>query len=117
VPDPLTESTFQSAVLDWESRSQPAERRRLALVQALLATRRQQIMPRLAGATSGEAHASTTGLLTASWRMGDGTTLALVANLSNGDVSHQPGEITGTPIWGGALSESVPPWSVFWRIG
>jgi maltooligosyltrehalose trehalohydrolase len=117
VPDPLAESTFQSAVLDWESRSQPAGERRLALVRDLLGIRRQQIMPRLAGATSGEAHASTTGLLTAGWRMGDGTTLRLLANLSNGDVTREPGEIMGTPIWGGALSESVPPWSVFWRIG
>jgi malto-oligosyltrehalose trehalohydrolase len=117
VPDPLAESTFQSAALDWESRSQPAGRKRLALVQALLATRRQQIMPRLAGTTFGEAHATETSLLTASWRMGDGTTLWLLANLSNGNVTREPGEITGTPIWGGALSESVAPWSVFWRIG
>ncbi|HJZ21793.1 MAG TPA: malto-oligosyltrehalose trehalohydrolase [Bradyrhizobium sp.] len=117
VPDPLAESTFQSAVLDWESRGQPAGERRLALVRDLLRIRRQQIMPRLAGTTFGEAHATETSLLTASWRMGDGTTLWLLANLSNGNVTREPGEITGTPIWGGALSESVAPWSVFWRIG
>jgi maltooligosyltrehalose trehalohydrolase len=117
VPDPLTESTFQSAVLDWSARSQPTGEKRLKLVQQLLAIRRQQIVPRLAGAASGEADATDSGLLTARWRMGDGATLQLLANLTNGDITHDPGEITGTPIWGSALSETVPPWSVFWRIG
>jgi maltooligosyltrehalose trehalohydrolase len=117
VPDPLADSTFKSAVLDWSARREPAGERRLKLVQQLLATRRQQIVPRLAGAAFGEAHATDNGLLTAGWRMGDGATLRLLANLSNGDISHKPSEITGTPIWGSALSGSLSPWSVFWRIG
>ena len=57
-------------------------RRRLALVQELLAIRRREIVPRLAGATFGDAQAADNGLLTAHWRMGDGTTLSLIANLS-----------------------------------
>jgi maltooligosyltrehalose trehalohydrolase len=117
VPDPLAASTFQSAVLDWDARSQPAGEKRLALVRQLLATRRQQIVPRLAGSAFGEAHATDNGLLTASWRMADGATLRLLANLSNGEITHSPSEITGTPIWGSALSGSLSPWSVFWRIG
>jgi maltooligosyltrehalose trehalohydrolase len=116
VPDPLEPLTFRSAVLDWESRNEQAGRKRLALVQELLAIRRREIVPRLAGAAFGDAHATDDGLLTASWRMGDGATLQLEANLSTGEVARQRSKTTGTPIWGGETSELIPPWSVFWRL-
>jgi maltooligosyltrehalose trehalohydrolase len=115
VPDPLEPSTFKSAALDWEARNQDAERKRLALVQQLLAIRRREIVPRLAGAAFGEAHATDNGLLTANWRLGDGATLRLLANLS-GHATERPTEATGTPIWGGEPGETIPPWSVFWRL-
>jgi maltooligosyltrehalose trehalohydrolase len=116
VPDPLAESTFQSAVLDWESCNEQAGQQRLALVQELLATRRREIIPRLAGAAFGDADLADAGLLTATWRMGDGATLQLRANLSSSEMAHKPGEATGTPIWGGETSGVIPPWSVFWRL-
>jgi maltooligosyltrehalose trehalohydrolase len=56
------------------------------------------------------------GLLTASWRMGDGATLRLTANLSTGEMAHKRSETTGTPIWGGETSNLIPQWSVFWRL-
>ena len=115
VPDPLNPSTFQSAVLDWDARNEPAAHQRLALVQGLLAARRKHIIPRLAGARFGAAHAADNGLLTADWRMGDGAKLQLLANLSAGEILH-PDETTGTSIWGGAISAPIPPWSVFWRL-
>ena len=117
IPDPLDKATATSAVLDWDARDQQPGRHRLALVRELLSVRRQQIMPRLANASFGEAQAADDGLLTANWRMGDGKTLRLLANLSDRDITHGSGEIGGTPIWGGELNQSVPPWSVFWRIG
>jgi malto-oligosyltrehalose trehalohydrolase len=116
VPDPLEPLTFRSAVLDWESRNEQAGRKRLALVRELLAIRRREIVPRLAGAAFGDAHATDDGLLTASWRMGDGATLQLEANLSTREVARQRSRTTGTPIWGGETSEPIPPWSVFWRL-
>jgi maltooligosyltrehalose trehalohydrolase len=116
VPDPLAPSTFQSAVLDWEARNAPAGRKRLTLVQQLLAARRRDIVPRLAGAAFGDAHAADNGLVTANWRMGDGTTLRLMANLSPSVIAHKPGELTGTPIWGGESGEVMSPWSVSWRL-
>jgi malto-oligosyltrehalose trehalohydrolase len=116
IPDPLDPRTFQSAILDWGSRNEQAGRKRLALVQDLLAIRRREIVPRLAGAAFGEAHANDNGLLTADWQMGDGATLGLLANLSDRAIDH-PTEKAGTPIWGGETSGLVPPWSVFWRIG
>jgi maltooligosyltrehalose trehalohydrolase len=117
IPDPLAESTFQSAVLDWESRDEAPGKKRLALVQGLLATRRREIVPRLAGASFGEAHAADNGLLTAYWRMGDGTTLQLAANLSNSEIARKAIAASGTPIWGGETGDLMPPWSVFWHIG
>jgi len=116
VPDPLALSTFQSAVLDWQSRDEGVGRKRLALVRELLSIRAREIVPRLAGARFGEAHAADNGLLTASWRLGDGATLTLIANLSNAAIADKPSETTGTPIWGGTPGDVVSPLSVFWRL-
>jgi maltooligosyltrehalose trehalohydrolase len=117
VPDALDPSTRDSAVLDWNERDAPAARKRLMLVRDLLKVRRQQIVPRLAGAAFGEARASYNHLLTANWRMDDGATLRLLANLSDQTIGHAPEEPTGTLIWGSELGDSVPPWTVLWRIG
>ncbi len=92
IPDPLDPSTFQSAILDWQSCSEPPGRQRLALVRDLLAMRHREIVPRLAGAAFGDARAADDGLLTANWRMGDGAALGLLANLSANEVARRQGE-------------------------
>ncbi|HKH01445.1 MAG TPA: DUF3459 domain-containing protein, partial [Bradyrhizobium sp.] len=117
VPDPLAFSTFESAILDWESLTKETAKKRLALVREVLAIRRREIIPRLAGARFGEAHAASKGLLTANWRMADGATLQLQANLSNTGIARKPGEASGRPIWGGDVGELMPPWSVAWHLG
>ena len=117
IPDPLAKATFQSAILDWDARHEAPGKKRLALVQNLLATRRREIVPRLAGTSFGDAHAADNGLLTAHWRMGGGTTLQLVANLSNSEIARKASAGNGTSIWGGEADDVMPPWSVFWRIG
>jgi malto-oligosyltrehalose trehalohydrolase len=117
VPDPLQNSTFRSAVLDWESCNGAAGSKRLALVQELLAVRRRKIVPRLAKAAFGEAYAANNNLLTASWWLGDGARLELTANLSNREIACKPGEITGVPIWGDTPGGAMPPWSVIWCVG
>ena len=116
VPDPLDPATFRSGVLDWQSCNEPAGRKRLALVQALLEVRRREIVPRLANAAFGEAHAADSKLLTANWHLGDGAGLELTANLSNDDIPGTPREANGIPIWGGVPGDVISPWSVFWRI-
>jgi len=73
-------------------------------------------MPRLKGARFGNAEATDNGVLTAHWRMGDGATLRLVANLSDKDVAHSS-SMTGAPIWGGAPGDRLQPWSVIWLLG
>ncbi|WP_028166563.1 malto-oligosyltrehalose trehalohydrolase [Bradyrhizobium elkanii] len=116
VPDPLQQSTFQSAVLDWTERDREPGRTRLALVRSLLAMRRREIMPRLAGASFGDAQAEA-DLLTAHWRMGDGRQLSLTANLGNREIATPKDRPTGTLIWGSALGDNIPAWSVCWHIG
>jgi maltooligosyltrehalose trehalohydrolase len=114
VPDPLSEGTFRSAILDWQNVA-GSGRERLVLVRELLVLRRRHIMPRLAGARFGEAHAADSGLLNASWHLGDGARLSLLANLSDRTIPSQANENQGTPIWGTA-SEAMTPWSVLWRL-
>jgi maltooligosyltrehalose trehalohydrolase len=116
VPDPLDPATLQSTKLDWPARGEQNGQQRLTFVQGLLAVRQSEIIPRLAGAAFGDAHAADNGLLTANWRMGDGATLRLEANLSNNEIARQPGEPAGSPIWGGKAGDVMPPWSVFWRM-
>jgi maltooligosyltrehalose trehalohydrolase len=116
VPDPLELSTFQSATLDWNARGEPAAQKRLMLVRNLLRIRRQEIVPRLAGAAFGKAHASKDCVLMANWRLSDGATLLLLANLSDHDVPHAPDQTDGRPIWGNATGDGMPPWSVAWRL-
>lgn len=117
IPDPLDASTVQGAVLDWSGLDAEPGRKRLKLVQELLTIRRSKIVPRLAGACFGEARANENGILTANWRMGDNSTLSLIANLSDRDASLAAGEIKGTLIWGTELGQTIPPWSASWRIG
>ena len=116
MPDPLARSTFQSSVLDRNASLEPAAQKRLALVSELLGVRRREIVPRLAGAAFGEAQVTDNCRLTAHWRMGDGVTLRLLANLSERNAAHAPGEFKGALIWGCAPGEIIPPWSVSWRI-
>jgi maltooligosyltrehalose trehalohydrolase len=117
IPDPLDVTTFQSAVLDWQSRETSAGQKRLSLVQRLLKVRHREIVPRLEGAAFGGAQAQDNGMLTASWRMGDGTKLHLLANLSSADVAHHTIASEGLSIWGGDPGDRLAPWSVLWRLG
>jgi maltooligosyltrehalose trehalohydrolase len=117
IPDPLDPSTARSAVLDWTSRDRAPGRERLALVRDLLSIRQKEIIPRLAGAAFGDAAATDDGLLTAYWRMGDGATLWLKANLSPRTITDAPRDTAGTVIWGSETPIPMAPWSVVWRLG
>jgi malto-oligosyltrehalose trehalohydrolase len=117
IPDPLEASTFHSAVPDWTAIDSTAGAARLKLVRELLDLRRRQIIPKLAGARFGEASLRDDSLLRAGWRMGDGTSLHLVANLSDRAIADDQGPSAGTIIWGSGLTGTHSPWSVHWRLG
>jgi maltooligosyltrehalose trehalohydrolase len=112
VPDPLDEATFRSAILDWDNRTASG---RLALVRELLAIRRRHIMPHLAQARFGEAHAADSGLLSANWHLSGGARLWLTANLSDHAIASSSHETHGTSIWG-EPRDSMTPWSVLWQL-
>jgi malto-oligosyltrehalose trehalohydrolase len=116
VPDPLLEATFRAAELDWDARDTPKGRRRLALVRELLAIRRKEIVPRLAGAAFGSARGEG-AVLSAHWRLSDGSALHLIANLSKVAAQRSRRAPAGRPLWGGAVESVLPPWSVFWSVG
>jgi maltooligosyltrehalose trehalohydrolase len=112
VPDPLSEATFHSAKLDWDNcHSSP----RWPLVRELLARRALEIMPRLADAHFGEAHAADNGLLRANWRLGGGAALTLFANLSDDAISEPRDRVPGSLIWGETGGE-MQPWAVRWYL-
>jgi maltooligosyltrehalose trehalohydrolase len=116
VPDPLDLASFRSAILDWDSLNEETGRQRLALVRDLLAVRRREIVPRLANAAFGEAHAAGNGLLAASWRLGDGTRLLLRANLSASEITDKSRQASIIAICGGPPGDVLPPWSAHWYL-
>jgi 1,4-alpha-glucan branching enzyme len=116
IPDPLSAATFRSAGLDWNERDEPQSRKRLALVRELLTIRDREIVSRLAGVRFGSA--SRDGpVVTAQWRLGDGSRLVLMANLS-GEVAPAPHlAAEARSLWGDAATGELPPWFVSWTIG
>ena len=116
IPDPLLKETFDSAVLDWNKLMTPAGRSRLTFVRDLLTARRREITPHLSTATFGVARHEHNGL-TASWRLAEGQSLLLLANLSDDAADSALPLQPGRPIWGDEPGKMLAPWSVFWSIG
>jgi maltooligosyltrehalose trehalohydrolase len=117
LPDPVAAETFRSAVLDWSALDRSPHKERHALVRQLLALRRQHVTPRLQNLRRNDAHAEwRDGVIRARWRLGDGSRLALVADLGDEPRSRPPEAADGRAIWGGPPPPELPPWSVFWSI-
>ena len=82
IPDPTSEATFRSSVLDWSVLSQAEHCEWLEFYRALLSLRAREIVPRLAG-TGGHAgrHASLGAqAVEVHWQLGDGSRLTLLGN-------------------------------------
>jgi maltooligosyltrehalose trehalohydrolase len=114
VPDPLDEATFRAAQLDWSRLEEPHHRARLMLVRELLAVRHAEIVPRLNGCRFGDAHLAG-DVLTAQWQLGDGSTLHLVANLSERDASSEAPVDGARRLWGEDAG-TLAPWAVRWSL-
>jgi 1,4-alpha-glucan branching enzyme/maltooligosyltrehalose trehalohydrolase len=119
IPDPNHERTFLDSKLDWDSLDKDEHAQRLAHYHELLRLRREFVVPRLSGTGghAGEFELPASGGLRVYWRMGDGTTLCLLANLSEAcvDMSVPEGETVyaSSPE---AERGSLGAWSVVWRL-
>ena len=126
IPDPTAAATFRSAVLDWGRLADPLHGERLTLYRRLLELRRREIAPRLGGMRDPAASVQELGErhFSVRWRLGDGSALALDANLSGDAVSgigvgQRNGRLLHESEPGLAASlaaGTMPPWSVLWTI-
>ncbi|HUU67372.1 MAG TPA: malto-oligosyltrehalose trehalohydrolase [Methyloceanibacter sp.] len=132
IPDPNALSTFEASKLDWSETARSPHRERLALVSRLLKSRREAIVPLIAGITgnAGTVLAADACGLGVAWRLGDtpacGGSLMMFANLSDSDWS-VPSELKECAEGGKLIYETVagdaglqagtlPAWSVVVRI-
>ncbi len=111
IPDPLAESTFTSAKLDWTA----VDSSRLAHYRALIAARRQYVMPLLPHiARAGTYICHGNEAVQVRWQAG-ARVLMLVANLSSHRVEFSATH--GRTIWSEGDTDAVfGPWSVRWKL-
>ncbi|HSZ62477.1 MAG TPA: malto-oligosyltrehalose trehalohydrolase [Terriglobales bacterium] len=122
IPDPNAQATFEASRLNWESLPRPSHQQWFNLYQRLLGLRRDHIIPRLSAGCRIKASyqmQSTHGLST-KWKLGDGSTLTLLANLGSDLLSGFTTPVA-SPIYASeGVSEemlthgSLPAWSVAW---
>ncbi|HEU5273822.1 MAG TPA: malto-oligosyltrehalose trehalohydrolase [Xanthobacteraceae bacterium] len=118
VPDPLAESTFRSAVLDWNGPATGSGRERLGLVRNLLAARHAKIVPLLAGVSfAPDGARCDASVIAVEWTHAAGRALRLLANLSGAPAGRPTIWTGGEAIWGGDPPDPLPAWSVFWSLG
>ncbi len=123
IPDPNDEATCQASKLDWASLDSPPHAHILALHQQLLALRRREIMPRLAGMAGG-ARVARLGphALRIHWTLGDGSQLELFANLGTATadgITPAPGRLlfaTANCRAAQRAAGHLPAWAVTWHI-
>nr|WP_207956107.1 malto-oligosyltrehalose trehalohydrolase [Rubrobacter marinus] len=119
IPDPGAEGTFRASSLKWDEREGAGHAETLQSYRELLALRAREIVPRLPGTRGGGTFrlVGERGL-EASWTLGDGSALTLLANLG-------PERGTGFEKPAGGLlyatddalqGDALPPWSVAWYL-
>jgi maltooligosyltrehalose trehalohydrolase len=128
IPDPNAESTFEASKIDWDKPSASPYSERLYLIGHLLELRRREVAPRLVGmeGNSGTVLCADTQGLAVKWRLGDGSDLIMLANLSDTDwtlpaLASQAwaGKLiyeTSPGLSAGLQSGTLPPWSVVVRL-
>ncbi|MDT3706130.1 MAG: malto-oligosyltrehalose trehalohydrolase [Thiobacillus sp.] len=121
IPDPNAAATFTAARLDWVRIGDDGPAACLAHYRELLRLRRDVVVPRLRGMGGHAARFEVLaphGLVVA-WRLGDGSTLRLLANL--GTASLHAAAPAGAPLFAMATEASgdrivLGPWAVVWTL-
>jgi malto-oligosyltrehalose trehalohydrolase len=121
IPDPVAPQTFANSKLDWSELSEPAHRAWLQYYSKLLALRAAEIAPRSANVGGNDASYEMVGSrgLRLRYRMDDGRTLGLEANLGPEALPGLREATAGRVIFAthDAEEETVAaPWSVRWTL-
>ncbi|MET3927610.1 malto-oligosyltrehalose trehalohydrolase [Devosia sp. 2618] len=117
--DPTSTKTFNSAKLDWETLESALHADWLKHYRSLIDLRKMEIIPRL---TNQQGFASDYDVLGSnsvlvSWRMGDGSTLRLYANLNGSTQTNVPSVIGRRVFLQGFVAEGqLGPWTALWTI-
>ncbi len=120
IPDPLADSTFLSAKLDWNAPNSGPHADWLAWYRRVLAIRKAEIVPLLPAIPhGGQFDVVGSGAVTVRWAIAGGRALALAANLSAVPVAGFPAPEERILLSEGAVPDdgTFGPWSVRWSIG
>jgi maltooligosyltrehalose trehalohydrolase len=123
IPDPNDPATFAQAVLDWAAVTRTEGKQWLEWHRDILQVRQAEIVPRLKNVAARAGHFTELDDrgLRVHWRLGDGSALHLLANLSDEPLAAAalPGRnvYTCTSRWSEPWSGGqLAPWSVVWSI-
>lgn len=126
IPDPNAETTFLNCRLDWDRVETAPHAAWLQEYRALLGLRRRMIVPRLADlrGCAGRARRFGASGLDVRWRLGDGSELAVLANLANTDIAGGIGtpdgeliHVTAEEVAAAIREGRLPAWSAAWFVG
>ncbi|MCZ7660864.1 MAG: malto-oligosyltrehalose trehalohydrolase [Xanthobacteraceae bacterium] len=119
IPDPTAEATFTAAKLRWDDPATGLHAEWLDWYRRILAVRRAEIVPRLAGLGGHAGRYEVVGphCVAVQWTFRDGGRLDLAANLKDVAEARAPAA-TGRAIWseGASDGEGLGPWSVRWSL-
>ena len=123
IPDPLSPATFAAAKLDWTKLAARAHADMLAHYRALLAIRRREIVPRLAGLRSGRARwqIHPGDVVDVTWTLGDGAALRAILSLAPAEASGFEIAPRGRLLFATAPDvplpiRRAPPWFAAWFL-
>jgi 1,4-alpha-glucan branching enzyme len=123
LPDPTSLETFHSAHLDWSVLQQRQHADTLDKFQRLLAIRQRDIVPLVPKIRSGTCtKLEASGAFAVDWALDDGSTLHLLANLTDhavpvlGRVAGRLIFATHPNIRAAMKRNELAPWSVTWLL-
>jgi maltooligosyltrehalose trehalohydrolase len=123
LPDATDPATARMAHLDWGVLAEPRHARALDHYRRLLALRRREIAPRIANIRSARCiRLEQSGAFAVDWALADGSSLHLVANLTDATVplvARMAGRLifaTHPGIRRAVTRNELEPWSVTWLL-
>jgi maltooligosyltrehalose trehalohydrolase len=123
IPDACAPSTFESARLRWQDRTQPEHAAWLEFYRRLLTVRRRDIVPLIpAIGASRCVKLNDAAAFAVDWSLDDGATLHLITNLTP-EAAPGVGRAAGRAVFathpdveGAVAKNELAPWSVTWLL-